>query len=123
MGRVLNGEPGGLAGLGWRWRRRAGGERWRPTDRSVLKGLGQGRWRRRSGGWGSWGWRRRGHGESRWVLVAVRGGQRSRGRGRRWTLDCTSDLHPPLGLHNAARVWRQDGGVPQWPQGGRGVGP
>lgn len=123
MGRVLNGEPGGLAGLGRRWRRRAGGERWRPVDWSVLKGLGRGRWRRRSGGRGSWGWRRSGHRISRWVLVAVRGGQRSRGHGRRWTLDCASDLHRPVRLCDAARVWCRDRGVPQWLQGGRGVGP
>lgn len=122
MGRVLNGEPGGLAGLRRRWRRRTRGQRWRPVDRSVLKGLGRGRWRR-SRGWGSWGWRRRGHRERRQVLVAVRGGQRSRGRGRRWTLDCASDLHRPVRLHDAAGVWRRDRGIPQWLQGGRRVGP
>lgn len=54
------------------------------------------------------------------MLVAVRGGQRSRGRGRRWTLDCASDLHRPVRLCD---VWCRDGGVPQWLQGGRGVGP
>lgn len=35
---VVDGEPGGLGDLGWRWWRRAGGERWRLVGRTVLEG-------------------------------------------------------------------------------------
>jgi len=113
---VLDGEPGGLGDLRWGWRRWAGGQGRRPVGWPLLEGMGWwGRRRRRSrgrGGWRRWG---RGNGERRWVLAAVRGGGRCRGRG-----GGASELRRPVRLGDAARVcWR--GRVPQRLQGGRGA--